>query len=126
MSGEIRQVPNSAPGNDAYRELAQTANRQAQITQPFHVLTITADKTLDRVYGVILVNAIVSAITVTLPMAGAYNGVRFHVKKIDATANTVTIDGNGSETIDGSATAVITITNVCLTVLSDGTQWWIV
>jgi hypothetical protein len=59
-------------------------------------------------------------------MAGAYKGVRFYIKKIDSSANAVTIDGNGSETIDGSATQVIVTQNVCLTVVSDGTEWWIV
>jgi hypothetical protein len=57
-------------------------------------------------------------------MAGAYKGVRFYIKKIDATANAVTI--SGTETIDGSATQVIVTQNVCLTVVSDGTEWWIV
>lgn len=122
---DIRQAPLSAP-SDPYRELALQANRNAQLTQPFHARAVTSNVTVDKVYGFYLCDATSGGITVTLPMAGAYKGVRFYVKKIDATANTVTIDGNASETIDGSATQTITAQYVCLTVMSDGTQWWIV
>ncbi len=123
---DIRQVPNSPPRGDAYREVAQVTNRLAQVSQPFHAIRLTANHTADRTYGFYLCDASGGGFTVSLPMAGAYKGVRFYVKKIDATANAVTIDGNGSETIDGSATAVIVVPNLCLTVVSDGTEWWIV
>ncbi len=123
---DIRQVPNSAPRGDAYRELALVTNRLAQVSQPFHSIRTTSNITADRTYGFYLCDASSAAVTVTLPMAGAYKGVRFYVKKLDSSANAVTIDGNGSETIDGSATQVITTQYICLTVMSDGTQWWIV
>ena len=50
----------------------------------------------------------------------------YHIKKIDISANAITVDGNGSETIDDGATAIITTQYECITVVSDGTEWWIV
>lgn len=121
------QIPNSQPqGTEAYRQIAERQNRLAQTLQPFHPVAVTGNTTVSSTYGFYLCDATGGSLTVTLPMAGAYKGVRFYIKKVDATGNTVTIDGNGSETIDGAATQVIAIPMVCLTVVSDGTQWWIV
>ncbi len=55
---------------------------------------------------VLLCDASGGAITLNLP-AIAGNTAEFQIKKTDASANTVTVDGNAAETIDGGATAVI-------------------
>jgi hypothetical protein len=46
------------------------------------------------------------------------------VKKIDSTVNIVTIIPNGSETIDGSSTAIISVKYTSLTLVSDGSNNW--
>lgn len=121
------QIPNSPPaGTEAYRQIAERLNRNIQTTQPFHALSVTGNVTAEYTYGFYLCDATSGSLTVTLPAAGAYKGQRFYIKKVDATANTVTIDGDGSETIDGAATAVIAVPMTCLTVVSDGSNWWIV
>jgi len=43
----------------------------------------------------------------TLPTAVGITGRIYVVKKFDASANTVTVDGAGTETIDGAATVVL-------------------
>jgi len=53
----------------------------------------------------VLADASSGAITVNLPAAN--NGVVVTVKKTDSSVNAVTLDGNGSETIDGAATQVL-------------------
>lgn len=63
------------------------------------------------------------AITLTLPAAASNSGKVLHVKKIDSSANRVTVDGNSSETIDGTTTRVIGVQNDTLTIMSDGTNW---
>lgn len=74
----------------------------------------------------LFVDATAGAITVNLPKAAESNGRILNIKKIDASGNAVTIDGDGAETIDGAATAVIALQWVCITVQSDGTQWFII
>jgi hypothetical protein len=62
------------------------------------------------------------AATVTLPAAAGVTGQIFVVKHNSASANTVTIDANGAETIDGATTLVLTARNSA-TVQSTGSAW---
>ncbi len=67
-----------------------------------------------------------AAFTVTLPAAVLYKGKAFIIKKADASANAVTIDGNGAETIDGAATVALAVQYESRTVLSNGVSWHII
>ena len=58
-----------------------------------------------------------------LPTAVGIRGKQYIVKKIDATANTVTIDANGAQTIDGMLTAVLIGQWDVITLVSDGANW---
>jgi len=62
------------------------------------------------------------AATVNLPAAAGVTGQIFVVKHVNASANTVTIDANGAETIDGNLTVALTAYNAA-TVQSTGTGW---
>lgn len=64
--------------------------------------------------------------TVNLPAAATSANFYIVVKKVDASANTVTIDANLSETIDGATTAVISNQYTSLTFVCDGSEWHIV
>jgi hypothetical protein len=64
-------------------------------------------------------------VTLTLPPASSVTGYEVKVKKMTA-ANTLTLDGDGSETIDGAATLAWTVQYQSFTVVSDGTAWSIV
>ena len=66
------------------------------------------------------------AITINLPTASASTNKNFYVKKIDADANNVTIDGNLTETIDGAETKVISTQWDTLQIVCDGTEWFII
>lgn len=75
---------------------------------------------------VLLVDASSAAVTVDLPAISTLaTGKTYTVKKIDSSANTVTIDGDGSETIDGALTVVIASQYDSVTVFHDDTEWWI-
>jgi hypothetical protein len=76
--------------------------------------------------GVTLVNAAAGPIAVNLPAAVSSNGIVFIVKKVDATANAVTITAAGADTIDGSGTQPITVQYDSLSVVSDGVSWHII
>ena len=86
---------------------------------------ITGALTLDTTHRTVFVDATVGAVTVTLPTAATGEGYEFHIKKTDVSVNAVTIDGNGSETIDDATTQVLRDQYACLTIQSDGTEWFI-
>lgn len=72
----------------------------------------------------ILANAASGAITVNLPAASGVADQVYTIKKTDA-SNDVTIDGNGSETIDGATTATLSNQYEFYTIISDGSNWHI-
>jgi len=74
----------------------------------------------------ILCDASGKALTVNLPAAANVNKQVFNIKKTDATANTITVDGNSTETIDGATTYVITTQYESITIQCDGSDWHII
>jgi hypothetical protein len=64
---------------------------------------------------------------ITLPVSNERRQGHFVViKKIDSTNNTVTITGGGTSTIDGATSKVLYYQYETLTMISDGTNWFIV
>jgi len=86
----------------------------------------SSSTTLDATNSVVLVDASGGAITITLPTAVGITGKSYHIKKIDVSANNVTIDGSGSETIDGSTTLVISAQYDAPYIVSDGANWHVI
>jgi hypothetical protein len=62
------------------------------------------------------------AITVTLPAAASSTGRVYVIRKTNASANAVTIDPNGAETIDGGATLAVANQTAKL-IICNGTAW---
>lgn len=74
----------------------------------------------------VLCDATGGAFTVTLPSAVKSAGRRIIFKKIDVSANAITLDGDASETIDGATTnASLASQYDTITLACDGTEWWI-
>ena len=95
------------------------------------IALVTSNKTVgtsgDDDATTYLCDATSGNITINLPSASDYNNAPpITFKKIDASANTVTIDGDGSETIDGATTKVLSAQYNSITIISDGENWWIV
>jgi hypothetical protein len=88
--------------------------------------TVTGDTTLANTDYFVPVDATTGAVTLTLPPAATSEGQMLNVKKVDITANTVTVDGNSAETIDEATTQVIVAQYDCITMLCSGTEWWII
>ena len=61
--------------------------------------------------------------TFTLPTAVSYTGNIISVKKTADTFTALTIDGNGSETIDQTTAATLTTLDDSITIISDGSNW---
>jgi hypothetical protein len=92
----------------------------------FHTRRITASATLILNDSIVLVDATAGAVTVTLPPALNAEEKRFTIKKVDASGNAVTIDGNGAETIDGAATKSLAAQYNAYDIVSQNGAWWIV
>lgn len=95
------------------------------IVNDWNSRSVAVDTTLNETHRTVLVDATAGPITITLPFASARYRV-YTVKKTDASANTVTIDGAGAETIDGAMTQVISSQYRAITVQSNGTSWDII
>lgn len=87
---------------------------------------ISSSPTADGTQHTLLVDATAANRTITLPAASGVSGRIYVIKKIDSSANTVTIDPNAAELIDGAATKVLSAQWDSLTIQSDGTSWFII
>lgn len=86
-------------------------------------ITITGAATVGSGTSVVLADATSAPFSVGLPAAASNDGRTITIKKTDASANAVTVDPNGSETIDGATTYSLPTQNKFVTVTCDGTGW---
>lgn len=116
---------------DIYRDfdtrVQYAANHNPGISSA--VVTKTGNYTATGIDHTILVDASGGAVTITLPTAAsAYVssvGREYVIKKIDASGYTVTVDGAGSELIDGALTQSISAQWTALKLQSNGSAWYI-
>jgi len=73
--------------------------------------------------GYYRLNAAGAAFAFTLPAANSCRGEMWTGKKVDGSANAVTIARAGSDTIDGAATAVLSAQYATLRLVSNGSGW---
>lgn len=95
-------------------------------SSPFTTLSKTTTYTVDDTdYGrTIKADATGGGFTITLlPAATAGDGFEVTVIKTDSSANAVTVDGDGSETINGSANLAIGYQYRSVTFRCDGSNW---
>jgi len=74
---------------------------------------------------ILLTDSTSGAITVNLPTVASSSGVIVTIKH-NGSANSTTIDGNSSETIDGATTKVLSTQYDVVQIACDGTAWYIV
>jgi hypothetical protein len=89
------------------------------------VQALTGNTTLDTTHNTLECDATSGSFVVTLPAAAGCTGRRYAFHKNDASANTVTVDANASETIDGATTVILggNVGNSHLVIVSNGTNW---
>jgi hypothetical protein len=76
--------------------------------------------------SIILCNATTAAFTVSLPTAVGITGRVYTIKKTDSSAHAVTVDPNGSQTIDGQLTFPLAFQYEYIAIVSDGANWQII
>lgn len=86
------------------------------------VITKTSDYTAEN-NDCVLVNAAGGGVTITLP--SAKRDLHVNVKKIDSSANAVTVVGVSGATIDGAVSLSVTTQWFSYTLVSDGSNWYI-
>lgn len=87
------------------------------------IKSVAAAYTATALDATLIADATSAAFTVTLPAVASCKGKVLTVKKVDAGANAVTVDGNGSEEIEGSATVSLSAQWDSVTVQSTGSAW---
>ena len=106
---------------------SSTLRNAVKAVQDKNVVTVTS-----TTYTSLITNDVIladddtagSAVTITLIAAASANKQILRIKKIGSSYNVV-IDGNGSETIDGSTTITLTVQYEAVTLVSDGSNWFI-
>ena len=103
--------------------LLLTASNQVTDTET----TATVNIGLDDRNKLILLDATSNAITVNLLAAAtAGDGFKISFKKTDSSSNAITIDGNASETIDGETTFELARQYDYVSIVCDGSNWFII
>ena len=85
--------------------------------------TMPAAGTIPDKHLVTKFDATSGPMTCTLPPASSVPGQVFLLKKVDSTANVVTIAASGTDTIDGASSKRFTRQYQAMTLISDGTNW---
>lgn len=94
------------------------------VTNP--TATTTSTYTLSANTAVIFANATSGNVTVTIPLAASNAGYTFTVKRIDSSANTCQVTCSGSDTIDGQTSISFNSQYLSMTMVSNGSAWYII
>jgi len=129
---DIGDVSAAAPTNGqviAYNstsgdwEAADPTSAPASVTvsSPSTDQTLTAPSGIEEVY----VYTPSTSISVNLVAAATCgSGFKYQIK--NASTNTITIDPNGTETIDGASTFALSTQYASATIVTDGSNWFII
>jgi len=116
--------------NDAIREikscLKTTMAVEHSLTTGMHLINRAAKTTTYAILTTdtdIDCDATTAGFTVTVPTAVGYEGKYYTVKKVDSTANVVTIAFTGAETCDGSSTLSLSSQWQAVGMRSNGATW---
>jgi hypothetical protein len=124
-SGGTKGLVPAPSSGDAAANKFLSADGTFKVTPASGVSTVTKTTTYTATTSdsVIYADATSAAFPITLPVASGASGLILTIKKIDSTFNLVTIDGNGSETIDGALTKKLATQYQSYTIYCDGSSW---
>lgn len=84
----------------------------------------TATYNISSVAEMVLCNPSAASFAVTLPDADLCTGVRHIVKNVTTSLNVITIEGSGTQSVDGAANTTIAYPYGSVMLVCDGTEWW--
>jgi uncharacterized protein (TIGR02145 family) len=111
-------------GNVGVGTSTPTSTFDIQGSLGYKVNTITSATTLNGTHNVLLCNN--GPYTITLPAANLNTGRVYKIKNIDPQGDIITIDANGSETIEGELTYALQPYKHSITIISDGANWHVI
>jgi hypothetical protein len=119
-SGKGKVLINSSTDNGVDKlqvegSISGIGMKQAYVTKTGAYTATNADYVIDCTSG---------TFTVTLPASSGRTGRILIIK--NSGAGTITVDGNGAETIDGAATYSLAVQYATVQIMSDGTNWKII
>ena len=122
---------NFLPSQDNAKNLGSDATRFARAyvnSGTFtRVETITAaSDSLVTTDHTLLCDCTSNNIALAIPASSVQEGNNYVIKKIDSTSNTVTITPDSPATIDGAASQTLNFQHQSITLVSDGSNWFIV
>jgi hypothetical protein len=126
----IEDAANSAFLTDVMRALRSICSQYGLalnddlITISDHIREKAADYTMLDTDHNVLMDATAGALVVTLPPAADAEPHVFRVKKTDSSANTVTVQRAGSDTIDGATSKILTDQYDLVALVSDRSSAW--
>lgn len=115
--------------NDGFMDYGATTGHRFNATVTVNGLQVTTTTKTDTDYtltandDVVLFSTGATTRTATLPAAATVTGKIYHIKKIDSGIGFVTVDPDGSETIDGDMTPDIVAQYESWMISSDGSNW---
>lgn len=120
ISGTLLSIGTPSDGTVTKAKMASGATANLTVTSKTANYTVL---TTDQVnFG----DATSGAFTYTLPTAVGNSGLELFFKKTDSSTNAITLDGNGSETIDGALTIKLHTKNQFVKLVSNNSNWLIV
>ena len=127
----LRSPPNAPTSNQSFSNPSITGGSTSgtaigATSISASIRTVNGATTISSSDFTVLGNATAAAFSITLTAAASNTGRIMSFKKVDASANNVTIQANASELIDGSNTKVISAQYSAILIQSDGTSWWII
>lgn len=116
--------PDYASQKEANRQYAEAINALVDSLPYFGVITVSESSDVSVQFGIWLGDASGGAITLSVPPARPHAGKGWTFKKVDASANAVTISSTSN--IDGSLTQTLSNQYDSISILSDGSVWHII
>lgn len=92
---------------------------------PVNIMTYSSSMGVSTSQNVLLMNCAGGAITLTMPVPSSAAGRIWFIKKIDATANALTLIVSGGGTIDGVSSQSTTVQYYAWTIICDGNSYFL-
>ena len=129
---DIGDVSAAAPNNGDVIAYNSTSGDWEPVAQGISAMSVTVsspstDQTLGAPSGIEEAYIYTPSANITVNLAAAAtagSGFKYNIK--NRSTNTITIDPNGSEAIDGSSTFALSTQNASVTLLTDGSNWFII
>jgi hypothetical protein len=128
VQGAASQTANLFEAQDSTGAAVFSVGPSGAVVRRIPFTTKTAGYTATDTDEIIFVDSTSGAITIALPTAVGRAGKRYDIKDWKGTSatNNITVDPNGTETIDGATTKVLATAYASITVISDGANWGII